>query len=92
VGLDLGDLVANLVEQPADPVVLGGDGFELGTGEVELRVQVGRAALQLCQLGALPVEGGRQRLLRRLSVCELCAGLGQFGLGISGKGRAAGLC
>ena len=89
--LDVGYLDANLLEQRGDAVVLRGYCLELGAREVELAVEVDRPALELCELVSLSLEGSRQRLLRRLCVCELCAGFGQLGLGISGKGRAAGL-
>ncbi len=91
-GLDVGHLLAHLDEQGPDVLVLGRDGLELGTRQVELRVEVGRAPLELRELRALAVEGSLKRLLGRPRVLELSARLGQFGLGIGGKGRAAGLC
>ena len=44
----------------ADAVELRGDGLELGARDVELRVEVGRSALELAQLDALSLEGSRQ--------------------------------
>ena len=85
------DLLADLGQQALDPLVLGGDRGKLGARDVELHVEVGGAALELRELGPLPVEGSLQRLLRRAGVGQLRAGSGQFGLGIGGKGRAAGL-
>ena len=64
---------------------------ELGAGEVQLRSQLRRSILEGHQVGALTLEGIGQRLLRRPRVGELFASPGQFGLGVSGKGRAAGL-
>ena len=58
--LDVGNLHANLVEEPRDAVVLGRDGLELRLGDVQLAVEIGRLALELGELGALALEGSRQ--------------------------------
>ena len=89
--LDLGDLLLDLDEQAADVVVLGGDGGELGASQVECVAELVGAVLEVRQLGSLALEGSRQRLLRCLRVGELRAGLLEFCLWISGKGRAAWL-
>ena len=91
VGLDRDDLHAHVGEERADAVELGRHRLELGARDVELSIKVGRSALELAQLDALSLQGSRQRLLRRLSVCELRTGFRKLGCGISGKGRAAGL-
>ncbi len=91
VGLDRDHLRAHVGEERADAVELRRHGLELGARDVELPVKLGRSAPELAQLDALSLQGSRQCLLRRLSVCELRTGFRKLGCGISGKGRAAGL-